>query len=268
MASKHFAVLGDPIEHSLSPKIHAAAYQTLGHDWDYTRFQVALGSLQHFVKSEGNRLTGMSITMPLKREASDLATTRDSLVELTGVANTLIRTEHGFSAFNTDVYGVSQSLSSCFANPVGQVAILGAGATATSALVSISQNAPAAQITVYLRDAAKASAILDFANGLELELEVAALEDYQSAKDLTISTVPNEVLSSFAIEKSTGWLLNANYSSLESSFTASFSPDRRVDGKTMLLWQALAQIRIFVSGDPDLPLPNEALVFESMSNAL
>jgi shikimate dehydrogenase len=268
MARAHFAVLGDPIEHSLSPKIHAAAYQTLGLDWDYTRFQVAKGSLEYFVQSEGKHLTGMSITMPLKNEASAIATKRDPIVELTRVANTLVRTETGFSAFNTDVYGVRQALTACFANPVGQVAILGAGATAISALVAISQNAPDAQITVYVRDVTKADAILDLAKGLGLGLEVAALAGYDSNKDLTISTVPNDVLASLSNEKSAGWLLNANYSSVESSFTASFDKDRRVDGRTMLLWQALAQIRIFVSGDPELPLPNEARIFDSMSNAL
>ena len=268
MASQHFAVLGDPIEHSLSPKIHTAAYQTLGLDWDYTRFQVAKGSLEHFVEFEGKHLTGMSITMPLKKEASAIATTRDSIVELTGVANTLIRNVNGFTAFNTDVYGVNQALNACFANPVRQVAILGAGATAISALVSISQKAPAAQVTIHLRDTAKAGPILDLAKTLGLSLEVLALGEYHSNKDLTISTVPNDVLTSISNQKSAGWLLNANYSSVESSFTASFSPERRVDGRSMLLWQALAQIKIFVLGNPDLPLPNEAQVFESMSNAL
>ena len=73
MTSKHFAVVGDPIDHSLSPNIHNAAYKFLGLDWDYTRFQVSEGNLQDFLRKEGSHLSGISVTMPLKLEAAALA---------------------------------------------------------------------------------------------------------------------------------------------------------------------------------------------------
>jgi len=268
MASQHFAVLGDPIEHSLSPRIHSAAYRALGLDWDYTRCQVPLGSLEEFLNGPGLNLTGMSVTMPLKKEAAAVASTLDSIVELTGVANTLLRTDQGFSAFNTDVFGVSQALKSCYSNPVRQVAILGAGATASSALVSVSKEAPTAQVTVYVRDTARTDSIAELAGKLNLNLTVTELAEYVSGHDLTINTLPNHVLSSIKIEEPDGWLLNSNYSTGESTFSTAFAIDHRVDGKTMLLWQALAQIRIFVSGDPETPLSQEALVFDSMTRAL
>jgi shikimate dehydrogenase len=101
MTSRHFAVVGDPIDHSLSPNIHNAAYKFLGLDWDYTRYKVSEGNLQDFLRKEGSHLSGISVTMPLKLEAAALASNGDEIVSELQIANTLLRKDHEFTAFNT-----------------------------------------------------------------------------------------------------------------------------------------------------------------------
>jgi len=206
--------------------------------------------------------------MPLKKAAAALANKSDEIVKLTGVANTLVRTDNGLEAFNTDVYGISQSLAACFQLGVREVVILGAGATAISALVSTSASAPEASITVYARDVSRTQEIQHIAGILGLKIKVSTFNDITLRNDLLISTLPQGVLAEFAGSEASGWLLNTNYSSNEDSFAAAYNQDQVVGGRAMLLWQALAQIRIFLNGSADVALPNEALVFETMSNAL
>ena len=268
MTSKHFAVVGDPIDHSLSPKIHSAAYRFLGLDWDYTRFQISEGYLKTFLSSEGSNLAGLSVTMPLKHEASELATSRDEIVELLGVANTLVRTESGFAAFNTDVYGIEMSLSDCWKANIDRVAVLGSGATAQSALFALSRKVPKAKISIYVRDLAKTQSIKDLASKLGLSMEVRELSTYSNTQDLTISTIPATALGTISTDSQHGWLLNVNYSSKDSNFSSQFDDARVIQGETMLIWQAIAQIRIFISGSPNIELGNEEAVFANMADAL
>ena len=62
------AVLGDPIDHSLSPVIHRAAYAELGLDWEYDAVAVPAGGLAGFVEGlDPAQWRGLSLTMPLKR---------------------------------------------------------------------------------------------------------------------------------------------------------------------------------------------------------
>ena len=137
MTDKKFAVLGDPIDHSMSPAIHLAAYKVLGLDWSYEKIQVHSGVLNEFVAHQGAHFQGFSVTMPLKAEAAALAVNADPLVQRLGIANTLIRTASGLNAFNTDVFGITKALDDCWVTNPQRVAILGAGATARSAVLGL-----------------------------------------------------------------------------------------------------------------------------------
>ncbi len=79
-------VVGHPVSHSLSPRLHQAAYRALGVDWAYLAFDVAPGSLEAAV--EGARVlgvVGLSVTMPHKALAARLATRRSAVVRRLGV---------------------------------------------------------------------------------------------------------------------------------------------------------------------------------------
>jgi len=248
MTSKHFAVIGSPIDHSLSPKIHSAAYDLLGIDWDYTRFEVQEDGLRSFLETTGSHLAGISVTMPLKNEAAAMATNSDSIVEQLGVANTLVKTETGFSAYNTDVFGIQKALAGAWAEGIESIAILGAGATAQSALYAVSVNAPDSKVAVYARDVSRTEAIRSLAASLGVYLEVRELGTYSTSHDLTISTIPSSALDALVAGSQEGWFLNASYSSKDSLFTKQFSAQRAVAGETMLIWQAIVPNTYLLDG--------------------
>jgi shikimate dehydrogenase len=266
MASRSFSVLGDPIEHSLSPVIHSAAYKTLGLDWNYSKVQVAKGSLAEFLSTAP--CDGFSVTMPLKDEAASIADSRDKLVSLSGVANTLVRSADGFAAFNTDVFGISKALESVLKKDIEVVAILGAGATAKSALMAIAQAKPFALFDIYVRDESRASDLLDLAGELELFTSVHPLGEFSNFQELTVNTLPKDASESLPVSKQNGYLLNVNYAGADKNLVDSFKSERVVTGKTMLVWQALQQIRLFSGLDADQPLDGEQEVIRAMFEAL
>ena len=267
MTDKKFAVLGDPIEHSMSPAIHLAAYKVLGFDWNYEKIQVHSGGLNEFVAHQGSHFQGFSVTMPLKAEAAALAVNTDPLVQRLGIANTLIRTASGLNAFNTDVFGITKALDDCWVTNPQRVAILGAGATARSAILALHLKAPSSHVSVYVRSSSNTSEITDLAKTLDLDISVQSLTDFSDSQDLTINTIPGEhnVTSS---DKQSGWLLDVNYSNPDKTLNELFDSLKVVSGKDMLLWQAIAQIRLFIALDASKELPNEVDVLRAMSAAL
>ncbi|MEK6344159.1 MAG: shikimate dehydrogenase, partial [Curtobacterium sp.] len=132
-ARSHLAVLGSPVAHSLSPTLHAAAYDVLGVPFTYGRHEVASGGLGAFVAGLGPEWRGLSLTMPLKREVLPLLDRTTPLVDELGVANTVaIRTVGGHVerlGANTDVEGLVRPVEALGHLP-GEATILGGGATA------------------------------------------------------------------------------------------------------------------------------------------
>jgi shikimate dehydrogenase len=268
MTSKHFAVVGNPIDHSLSPNIHSAAYEFLGLDWDYSRFQVPEGSLREFLVSDGSHLSGISVTMPLKLEAAASASSGDEIVSELQIANTLLRKNNEFIAFNTDVFGIEMALAQFWGSNIEHVAILGSGATAQSALYAVSRRAANAKVLVYARDLSRTQAIQSLGTKLGIAIDIRPLEAYSDEQDLTVSTIPAAALDNLNQHHHKGWLLNVNYASKDSIFSRNFPSDKVVQGEAMLIWQAIAQIRIFLNGNPDAQLDNETVLFGKMAEAL
>src|SRR5699024_6071337 len=143
------AVLGRPIAHSLSPLLHRSAFAALKlESSQYSRFDLGADELEAFLDAHPEH-TGFSLTMPLKDRLVALAGERgwtlEDTAELTGAANTLVRTGQQVQVANTDVRGIVRAIVPHL--PAGTAAegsgpadaratILGAGATAASALVA------------------------------------------------------------------------------------------------------------------------------------
>ena len=98
-------MLGSPIDHSLSPVLHRAAYAELGLNWTYDRFEVSESDLAGFVAGLDSSWRGLSVTMPLKVAVLDLGEA-DPVAQRAGAGNTLIFTDGGPRVYNTDVAGL------------------------------------------------------------------------------------------------------------------------------------------------------------------
>ena len=110
--TQHFAVFGSPIDHSLSPRIHAAFTRQTGIDMDYVAIEAApadfASRLQAFAEAGG---MGANITLPLKGLAIPLANSLGERAKRVGAANTLMRTDEGWHADNTDGIGLVRDLT-------------------------------------------------------------------------------------------------------------------------------------------------------------
>lgn len=131
------AVLGSPVEHSLSPILHRAAYSALGLNWRYEKFDVQADELAHFVLALPPHCRGLSITMPLKDAAFAFAARHDEASILTGACNTLVPEGGSWCGFNTDVPGFVSALQGAGVTSINSAIVLGAGATARSAIVAL-----------------------------------------------------------------------------------------------------------------------------------
>jgi shikimate dehydrogenase len=133
------AVLGRPVAHSLSPALHSAAYRATGLvDWSYDAHDVGADELGAFVARLDGSWRGLSLTMPLKEAAFDVATSVSETARLTGAVNTLVRrTDLGWDADNTDVHGIEAALAE--ESHDGSAVLLGGGATARSAIVALAR---------------------------------------------------------------------------------------------------------------------------------
>ncbi|MGP5694513.1 shikimate dehydrogenase [Brachybacterium alimentarium] len=142
-AGRRFAVLGSPVEHSLSPVLHRTAYRELGLAGPdgpaYERHDVPAGCLAEFLTEGGGRsLTGASVTMPGKPEAFALATEVDDTSRMLGISNTLVRRPDGsWRAENHDVHGIVAALRDHGATAAITGGVLGSGATALSAVAAL-----------------------------------------------------------------------------------------------------------------------------------
>jgi 3-dehydroquinate dehydratase/shikimate dehydrogenase len=109
--TKVFGIIGDPVAHSLSPRIHNRAFAKLGINAVYLPFRVPRGELAKFIEDfEQVPVQGYSVTLPHKEAAAKLAQIREPEVERIGAANTLIRTPEGWHAYNTDAPAALESL--------------------------------------------------------------------------------------------------------------------------------------------------------------
>ncbi len=286
MNTKNYAVLGSPISHSKSPLIHNAAYRVLGLDWNYARHEVAKGAVRSFIDALDDSYLGFSLTMPLKEEAVRFADQLDPFAKLTGAVNTLAKTQVAggattWTGYNTDVFGIIQAVSQSpafagksVASEIRNALVIGSGATATSAVAAISRLAPDATVWLWARNSKTRAQLQVFAQQLGLKTKICRnLQRRCVRADLVISTLPANALDEVGQKlydskrfKPRGVLLDVAYQPWPSQIARAWIQNDQnvISGLEMLIWQAVAQLRIFVNQSPYELLANEVAVVEAM----
>lgn len=191
----HCGVLGDPIAHSMSPALHRAGYAELGlSDWAYDAQRVASGGLADFLAGLDEAWRGLSLTMPLKREAMALVATATDRAVMAGAANTLVLTWRDgvmtVDGDNTDIPGATAAVRDRYDGPVRRTTIWGGGATAASTLLAAAELG-CREFDLLVRDPSRVSDTLAAAGRFPepLAVRVGALGDPVEA-DLLVSTIP------------------------------------------------------------------------------
>jgi shikimate dehydrogenase len=178
------------VGHSLSPVLHRAAYAALGlDDWTYDALDLGADQLPELLAGLGTEWRGFSVTMPCKQAAVDAADVVEPLPRLLHAANTLVRTDEGWRAENTDVVGIGMALQLGGLERVSTAAVLGAGGTAAAAAVALA-SLGARHLDVVVRDPARAGELLRVLDVLGLDRTVSHLSAADLDVPLVVSTLP------------------------------------------------------------------------------
>lgn len=270
MTAQHLAVWGDPIAHSKSPLLHAAAYRVLGLDWQYGRRQVDAGGFAGAFADLDSTWRGLSVTMPLKEQAFAVAASHDRHAELTGAVNTLLLAD-GAVGFNTDVGGIIDAFAEYGIRSLNSARILGAGATASSALVAAAELG-AQHVDVRARRPERAEGLLALGERLGVTVTISVFTADPTPVGATVATLPSGTILdegvSAPLVETGGALLDAAYAPWPSALAAQWSTRAVISGLEMLLHQAVRQVRVFVGGDPLVELEDEVAVISAMRASL
>ncbi len=260
------AVLGRPIRHSLSPALHTAAYTALGlRGWTYDRVECGEDGLAGHVAGLGPEWVGLSLTMPLKRVALDVATEVSDAAAAIGAANTLLLDGAHRRAENTDAPGMVDALRAAGVVRPQRPVLLGAGGTAQAALAASTALTPA-PVTVLVRDPRRATDLVATAGRLGVTVDVRPLDQASGVlaeADLVVSTVPRGAADHLA---GTSWMpgvvvLDVVYDPWPTPLAAGAAAAgcQVVSGLELLLRQAAHQVRLMTGRPAPLQAMRSAL---------
>ena len=276
------AVLGHPIAHSLSPVLHRAAYAALGLDWTYDAVDVTEEGLPAFVGAVDGSWAGLSLTMPLKQAVLPLLDHVEPLAGVVGAVNTVVVARGGarptLVGANTDVHGIATALTEGGARggrgPAGapSALVLGAGATAASALAALAQLGVTSS-TVLARSIARAGGTMRAATRMGVDATVRTMAPLARTvealrrADVVVSTLPpgaaDEVadLLLAADAEVHGTLLDCAYTPRPTALVAAWraAGGSAVTGERMLLHQAGEQVRLMTGAAAPLAVMDDAL---------
>jgi shikimate dehydrogenase len=253
-APRRAAVLGHPIAHSLSPVLHHAAYTELGLDWIYDRVDVTGEGLGPFLASLDASWVGLSLTMPLKNDVLPFLDEVDPVALATGAVNTVVLADGRRSGFNTDVDGIVVTLDETHAGH-GPAVVLGAGATARSAVAALAARGTT-QVTAHVRRPESASDLERTASGVGVRLVVRPWAEAADslAADVVVSTVPRGVADELvsAVPEAPGTLLDVVYDPWPTALATAWQArgGSVASGLDLLLHQAVEQVRLMTGRRP------------------
>lgn len=254
---RRLCVIGDPVAHSLSPAIHAAALRAAGmDDATYTAVRIPAGALPGELPMLRANFIGCNVTTPLKEEAAALCDRLDLFARKAGAANTLaFDRDGGIAGWNTDGEGAAVAVAeACGVERVAglRIAVLGTGPAARAAALGIA--AHGGRVAVWGRRPGAVSALVAMTEG--------ATPWAFEPVDAAFSTLPpgTELPADLADAlRAAPAVIDANYGARAALGARLGRPV--ADGLAMLIGQAAASFRIWFGIEPDVRAMAEAANF-------
>lgn len=179
--TRTLGLLGDPVEHTMSPLIHNTLSDIVGLNNVYVPFHTRSENLESAVKGAyALNILGLNVTVPHKYEVMKYLSAIDEGGQAIGAVNTLVRTENGYKGYNTDMLGLLREVRSYGVELDGQdVIILGAGGAAKAVAYMCVSNG-AGHVYILNRTVAKAQAIADHMNDFfgNQSMTAMSIQDY------------------------------------------------------------------------------------------
>ena len=279
-------LLGNPVEHSLSPMIHNNLAFYTNTDMAYSCFQVEETCLKAAVDGAfALGFKGLNVTVPHKTAVMPFLCGIDPLAEAIGAVNTLVRKENGFYGYNTDILGFIRELEENeFSIKDRDVVILGAGGVAR-AIAFACANEGAAKIYILNRTMDKAEAIATDINnyfGFSPSERVLAVElsasEYLNSKDFllvqttSVGMYPNvseTLLEDSSLYEKAAFGFDVIYNPYDTVFMKKLrrAGKNAVNGLPMLLYQGVEAYKMWFK-DVQVNKNNERDIFYRLRNAL
>jgi len=269
-----FGLVGSPVSHSLSPRIHNAAFAATGTNAVYIPFETR--DLKTFIKRMIHprtreldwHLRGLSVTAPHKFAVMEQLDWIEPAAQQIGAVNTILVEGEALHGLNTDAAGFIKPLARVFGDlRDARCAVIGAGGVASAALWSFKE--AGAKATVFARDAAKASALADRFEAKCRQLDEARFEGF----DIVVNATPLGTLGHFENEtpatasqlRGARLVYDLVYNPTETRFLQEAREARcaTLDGLVMLVAQAVEQFKLW-TGAP----PPESLMYEAAERGL
>lgn len=177
-------IIGYPVGHSLSPRMHRAAFAALELNWDYSLLPVAPDEIHEaieMIRREGWR--GINVTVPHKQVVIPLLDGVTSHAEIIGAVNTIVSQQGRLVGYNTDWIGFLEALKEAgFAPANRRTVLLGAGGAARAVLYTLLEQG--GTVTIANRDQRKAEALaLEFSTHFDRNISVLSLDDTTGLQD-------------------------------------------------------------------------------------
>lgn len=158
-------LIGNPVEHTMSPMIHNTLARKEGRNLVYVPFHVEHGQVQKAVEGAyALNVLGLNVTVPYKGEVIGCLTDTDAMAGRIGAVNTLVRTDGGYKGYNTDMMGLYRALCSEEIRLEGEeIILLGAGGAAR-AVAFLCASKKAARVYLLNRTLDKAKQVAEEVN--------------------------------------------------------------------------------------------------------
>lgn len=272
-------LLGNPVEHTLSPVIHNTLAEATGENLVYVPFHVPEGRIGDAVRgAEALNLLGLNVTVPYKSDVIPFLKDIDPLAERIGAVNTLVRTEDGFKGYNTDMPGLYRAMCADDVVIMGEkVLILGAGGVARAVAMLLADKG-AAEIILLNRTVSRAQAIADEVNAFAGKMLARALatneyhslpetERYLAIQATSVGMYPHvedAVITDEAFYRRvhTGYDLIFNPACTQFMKLVQNQGGRAYNGSKMLLYQGIIAYELWTAKSIDDKLAE--LVYENM----
>ncbi|HKR74194.1 MAG TPA: shikimate dehydrogenase [Candidatus Nitrosocosmicus sp.] len=187
IASKAFCIIGNPIEHSLSPLMQNAAFRHVNLNYSYIAFKVPADELEVAVESMRKiRIAGFNVTIPHKVEIVKLLDKLSDEALIAGSVNTVNNENGVLVGYNTDIDGVLEPIEKRISSFEDlNVLILGAGGSCRAALVGLAKKEGINSISIFNRDQNKLNKIIRLGRDLKLNCIPFEFEDTTRLSEVT-----------------------------------------------------------------------------------
>jgi len=268
-------IVGNPLDHTLSPTIHNAAFDYLGLNWCYVPLQVEEGALSEALEGiKALRFAGVNVTMPFKTEVLPLLDEVAMFAESVGAVNTILVDKGKLIGYNTDGRGFYTALTRDLDYDVKgrRVLVLGAGGASRSVTVSLALGGCAA-IVIVNRSPDRSEQLAQIIQKSAPDIEVSCLspeDNYDivvAESDLIINATPLTTFSGtlrvpVSLLNKNQLVCDLNYSLYQPPLLqeAEARGAQVMDGKGMLLYQAAAAFEIWTGLEAPVEVMRVALL--------